>query len=587
MRQGLWIAASLVTASLIIGCTSNEVKGDNGIVPPVLSGTVAIGAPLEAELTIRGAQGCVVTLSTDANGHYRTSDIVNITAPYIIRATTEDGISLFSYSEAREGVANVTPMTSYAVDYAAEQLGVDNASYLFGSFAINHDISDEVDQGLVTLNAVVGDAMNRAGVAADFNHFETAFVADGTGYDKFLDDTDIEVFNDNVVIREGGEVLDTLPSDINGSVTVTGHVTNALDDANLSGVTLSFSNANSDTVTVQSSDGNYSAVLNPGRTYDLQLSKDGFKTLVYSNLSTFELADFTMQSIGLIPDSESGTGRAQGSVINARTGNGLGNVTLEFRAGLNYKTGDVVTTTTTTEDGNYSVVELETGTYTVAYSSEGFITRYDSVTILSGELTSVADAPMVSAPTLGCATGAGALATVVLQWGENPSDLDSHVSGDNPDGSGRFHIYYANKRMTTPEFDSTGFNVEEPCSSEGVVASLDLDDVTSYGPETTTICRGYSGIFKFYIRHYAGSSTIANSPTTVTVTTMNGITQTWTAPADSNNTGQGNIWHVFNVDEFGNITPINGYLGSQPDGITLSPARQNDEGALFENLPGK
>ena len=589
MRQGLWIATSLVVASLIIGCTSNEVEGDNGIVPPVLSGTVAMGTPLQADLTIRGAKGCVVTLSTDANGHYRTSDIVNITAPYIIKATTEDGISLFSYSEAKKGVANVTPMTSYVVDYAAEQIGVGNASYLFGSFAIDHNISDAVDQGLVALNAVVGDAMNRAGVAGDFNHFETAFTADGTAYDKFLDDTDIEVFNDNVVIRENNETLDTLPSDINGSVTVTGHVSNALDDANLSDVTLSFSNANTQTITVQSSAGNYSAVLNPGRTYDLQLSKDGFKTLVYSNLSTFELADFTMQSIGLIPDSESGTGRAQGSVINARTGLGLGNVTLTFRAGLNNKTGDVVTTTTTTEDGNYSVVDLETGTYTVAFSSEGFITRYDSVTILNGALTSIAKAPMVSAPTLGCATGAGALATVVLQWGEYPSDLDSHVSGDNPDGSGRFHLYWStpSRRITTSEFDSNGFSKEEPCNSKGVIASLDLDDVTSYGPETTTICRGYGGTFKFYIRHFAGSSTIADSPTTVTVTTMNGITQTWTAPADSNNTGVGNIWHVFNIDEFGNITPIDSYLGAQPDGITLSPARQNDERALFENLPEK
>jgi len=176
---------------------------------------------------------------------------------------------------------------------------------------------------------------------------------------------------------------------------------------------------------------------------------------------------------------------------------------------------------------------------------------------------------------------------VILEWGENPRDPDSHVSGDNPDGSGRFHIYYANKRMTTPEFDSAGFNVEEPCSSEGVVASLDLDDTSSFGPETTTICRGYGGIFKYYIRHYAGTGTISDSPTNVTVTTMSGITQTWTAPADPNNVGVGNIWHVFNVDEFGNIFPINQFLGSQPDNFTLSPALNNDERALFENLPAK
>ncbi len=585
MRQRLWITASLVAASLITGCTSDDVEGDNGIVPPVLSGTVAIGSPLAAELTIRGAHGCVVTISTDENGHYRTSDIVRITAPYIIRATTEDGIALFSYNEEREGVANVTPMTSYAVDYAAEQIGVDNASYLFGSFAMNHDIADEVEEGLTALNAVVGDAMQRAGLDS-FHHFDTEFVANHTGYDAFLDGMDIEVSGDNVVIREDGQVLDTLPSDINGSVTVTGYVTNALDDANLSGVTLSFTNANTASVNVQSVDGNYSAVLDPGRSYDIEISKSGFKTVSYTYLSTFELADFTIQSIGLIPDSESGTGTVSGSVINARTGVGLGGVTLEFREGINHKTGDVIATATTSEEGNYTIATLETGVYTVAYSSTGYSTRYISATVLNGE-TATLNTQLVSAPELGCATGAGALATVILEWGENPRDLDSHVSGDNPDGSGRFHMYYANKRIVTPEFDSGSFNVEEPCSSEGVVTSLDLDDVTSYGPETTTICRGYGGIFKFYIRHYSGSSTIAASPTTVTVTTMSGITQTWTAPADSNNIEQGNVWHVFNVDEFGNITPINSYLGYQPDTITLSPARQNDERALFENLPSK
>jgi len=592
MKQGLWIATSLVAASLITGCGSSEVDGDNGIVPPVLSGTVAIGAPLAAELSIRGSHGCVVTLSTDANGHYRTSEIVNITAPYIIRATTEDGIALFSYSDGqtKNSVANVTPMTSYAVDYAAEQIGVDNASYLFGSFAINNDISDEIDDGVVTLNAVVGDAMEREGVP-NFNHFETEFVADHTGYDKFLDEMDIEVFSDNVVIREGGQVLDTLPSDINGTVTVTGFVTNALldanaTDANLTDVRLSFTNANTTEVVEMSTNGNFSAVLDPARSYDINITKNGYISQSYTNLSTFELADFTMQSISLIPDSVSGPGTLNGSVINARTAAGLGGVTLEFRAGLNHKTGDVVATATTSEDGNYSIGTVATGVYTVAYSSEGYTTRYISATVLSGETTTL-NTQLISAPELGCATGAGALATVILEWGENPRDPDSHVSGDNPDGSGRFHIYYANKRMTTPEFDAAGFNVEEPCSSEGVVASLDLDDTSSFGPETTTICRGYGGIFKYYIRHFAGTGTISDSPTNVTVTTMSGITQTWTAPADPSNVGVGNIWHVFNVDEFGNIFPINQFLGAQPDNITLSPARNNDERELFEYLPAK
>ena len=68
---------------------------------------------------------------------------------------------------------------------------------------------------------------------------------------------------------------------------------------------------------------------------------------------------------------------------------------------------------------------------------------------------------------------------------------------------------------------------------------------------------------------------------------MSGITQTWTAPADPNNVGDNNIWHVFNVDEFGNIFPINQYVGEHPASFILSPALNNEERALFENLEAK
>ena len=31
---------------------------------------------------------------------------------------------------------------------------------------------------------------------------------------------------------------------------------------------------------------------------------------------------------------------------------------------------------------------------------------------------------------------------VVLTWDEQPRDLDSHLTGPQTDGNGRFHIYY-------------------------------------------------------------------------------------------------------------------------------------------------
>ena len=58
---------------------------------------------------------------------------------------------------------------------------------------------------------------------------------------------------------------------------------------------------------------------------------------------------------------------------------------------------------------------------------------------------------------------------IVLLWGEEPSDLDSHLWGPTIDGTGKFHIFYGDK--TYYEFDETGEST--------IPAFLDLDDTTS------------------------------------------------------------------------------------------------------------
>ena len=58
---------------------------------------------------------------------------------------------------------------------------------------------------------------------------------------------------------------------------------------------------------------------------------------------------------------------------------------------------------------------------------------------------------------------------VVLTWGDSPSDLNSHLTG-YIDGNS-VHVYYM-----TPNAYSNG----------ELVASLDHDDTSSYGPETIT-----------------------------------------------------------------------------------------------------
>jgi len=61
---------------------------------------------------------------------------------------------------------------------------------------------------------------------------------------------------------------------------------------------------------------------------------------------------------------------------------------------------------------------------------------------------------------------------VVLTWGDIPNDLDSHLFYYNEYDQELFHVYWAS---------AIGYYNGE------IVASLDVDDTSSYGPETVTI----------------------------------------------------------------------------------------------------
>jgi len=122
--------------------------------------------------------------------------------------------------------------------------------------------------------------------------------------------------------------------------------------------------------------------------------------------------------------------------------------------------------------------------------------------------------------------------TVRLTWGENPHDLDTHVIGPN-----NYHIWYSYQGS---------YAVES--------GQLDVDDVTSYGPEVFTALRfPEAGTYHYAVYHYAGSSTITDSPARVELI-LNGVRTVFMPPA-----GQGTSdtwWNVFDiiVDDAGNMS---------------------------------
>lgn len=121
---------------------------------------------------------------------------------------------------------------------------------------------------------------------------------------------------------------------------------------------------------------------------------------------------------------------------------------------------------------------------------------------------------------------------VVLNWGANPSDLDLHAA--YPDN----HIYFEKQ--------------------QGADAFLDVDDTTSYGPETVTVHKRHDGDkYVFAIHNFSaggrqGTRSLSSSGAKVFVYVGESLIRSYYVP-----TGKlGALWVVFAIDETGAIHDI-------------------------------
>ena len=215
-----------------------------------------------------------------------------------------------------------------------------------------------------------------------------------------------------------------------------------------------------------------------------------------------------------------------GLVLNAITTYGVPGASVSIRRS---QTGPVVAGLTTDGLGRYEI-DLAEGFYFYEASADGFIDAHGMLNVSPG---GVNGQDIVLSPSL-----AGAVARIVLQWGEYPSDLDSHLVGPLPGGS-RFHVYYSHEY-------------------EPDVAELDVDDTSSYGPETITLLNIIPGVYRYCVHDYSnrGSSTsaeLSQSGATVKVFLDNGQEHTFNVP-----NAPGTVWNVFEIDgATGALTPLN------------------------------
>jgi uncharacterized protein YfaP (DUF2135 family) len=122
---------------------------------------------------------------------------------------------------------------------------------------------------------------------------------------------------------------------------------------------------------------------------------------------------------------------------------------------------------------------------------------------------------------------------IVLNWGASPNDLDSHLmyAGN--------HVYFENK--------------------QGDEANLDVDDTTSYGPETITIERKRDGqryvyaVHDYSNRENTNATALSRSGAKVFVYVGQTLVRTYYVPVNR----KGNLWEVFAVTEAGDFQDYN------------------------------
>lgn len=226
-----------------------------------------------------------------------------------------------------------------------------------------------------------------------------------------------------------------------------------------------------------------------------------------------------------------------GHVSNAMNGKDVEGATIKFRRGWNTTTGDYLSTifgvkeAKTNNSGEYSE-RLSVGAYTAEISKEGFVTAYVNIVALpNGDVQYATITPMLDEDEY----------RIILTWGDTPRDLDSHLVG-TVDGNS-YHVYYGNK-----SYNYDGMTI----------ASLDWDDISSYGPETITLTwTENNGNCSYYVYDYSNdgnsnSMALSYSSAKVAVYKGNTLLTSYNVPVGYN----GTKWDVFTINN-GVLTTIN------------------------------
>lgn len=206
------------------------------------------------------------------------------------------------------------------------------------------------------------------------------------------------------------------------------------------------------------------------------------------------------------------------TIKDSTTGNPIDNAEVKIDRRWNLLSDDygVVPLPAEIPDGNHIILVIK---------GEEYIPLESSFVLTSGEITSIPQYSIVKKVDFD-------RIQIVLEWGEYPSDLDSHILSSN------HHVYYGRK---------VSGNLD-----------LDVDDTTSYGPETVTIRDpSENDVYRYYVHNYSSKdytsdSGLSNSSAKITLIIGNEIAGVFNVTPNQ----QGVWWHVFDIKNKNQIVVV-------------------------------
>lgn len=291
-------------------------------------------------------------------------------------------------------------------------------------------------------------------------------------------------------------------------------------------------------------DKGYYEIFVPAResTYEIGVQKDSYvEEKLYDIVTADDKIGVYQETVYLAENEDTRhpcTIRFYDALQSAENGDGMMPVEgadVTIRRGANNKTGEKVSEFTAEQSTVH--VDLTPGMYTVQMSLDGYMDSYNSL-FVSKDAENEVD--IYATPQL-----AEDEIRIVLTWGDTPQDLDSHLftPGSHSERDADYHVAYYQKDLPDGK------------------ASLDVDDTTGYGPETTTIYHLERGQYKYYVADFTNCSRnnetsyeMSQSSATVRVYGKDGLMQTFYVPVNRS----GVLWEVFEIRD-GNLVPLQRY----------------------------